>query len=80
MAIPDYQSCMLPLLTFASDGQEHHIVEAVEKLSDQFKLTQALILLKTFKTDHSGHHTLRFTRQSSDAKFLAIHREYIHGT
>lgn len=39
MAIPDYQSCMLPLLAFASDGQEHSIVEAVERLCDQFKLT-----------------------------------------
>ena len=41
MAIPDYQSCMLPLLAFASDGQEHSMAEAIEKLSAQFKLTQA---------------------------------------
>jgi len=40
MAIPDYQSCMLPLLVFASDGQEHSMAEAVEKLSDKFRLTQ----------------------------------------
>ncbi|MGA2548051.1 MAG: restriction endonuclease [Rectinemataceae bacterium] len=31
---------MLPLLVFASDGQEHSMAEAVEKLSDKFRLTQ----------------------------------------
>jgi restriction system protein len=41
MAIPDYQSCMLPLLALASDGQGHGMAEAVEKLSAQFKLTEA---------------------------------------
>jgi restriction system protein len=41
VSIPDYQSCMLPLLLFASDGEVHSIAEAVEKLSDQFKLTPA---------------------------------------
>ena len=41
MSIPDYQSCMLPLLIFASDKNEHSMAEAVEKLSAQFKLTQA---------------------------------------
>ena len=41
MSIPDYQSCMLPLLMFASDGMEHSMGEAVEKLSVQFKLTKA---------------------------------------
>ncbi len=37
MAIPDYQSCMLPLLVFASDGEEHSMAEAVDKLSNQFR-------------------------------------------
>jgi restriction system protein len=39
MSIPDFQTCMLPLLELASDGAEHKIADAVEKLSDRFKLT-----------------------------------------
>src|SRR5215208_103626 len=38
MAIPDYQSVMLPLLCLAEDGQEHSAREAVEKLADHFGL------------------------------------------
>lgn len=41
MAIPDYQSCMLPLLQFYSDGKEHTFREAIEALADEFKLTDA---------------------------------------
>jgi restriction system protein len=40
MSIPDYQACMLPLLLFASDGEEHGMAEAVERLSEQFGLSQ----------------------------------------
>jgi restriction system protein len=39
MAIPDYQSCMLPLLRYAADGQEHQLKDAVQKLAQEFKLT-----------------------------------------
>ena len=39
MAIPDYQSCMLPILEFAADGAEHRVAEAVEALSARFKLS-----------------------------------------
>ena len=39
MAIPDYQSCMLPLLRLAGDGEVHSMREAVEKLSDEFDLS-----------------------------------------
>lgn len=39
MAIPDYQTTMLPLLKFASDDQEHRFRDAVEALADEFKLT-----------------------------------------
>jgi restriction system protein len=39
MAIPDYQSCMLPLLEFYSDGQNHNFREAVEALAKEFSLT-----------------------------------------
>lgn len=37
--IPDYQSIMLPLLRLAGDREEHHIREATEKLTDEFKLS-----------------------------------------
>ena len=37
--IPDYQSCMLPLLRFASDRKVHKISEAVEYISNQLKLS-----------------------------------------
>lgn len=39
MTIPDYQSCMLPLLRFAVDGQEHQIKDAALKLADEFRLS-----------------------------------------
>lgn len=39
MAIPDFQSIMLPLLQLASDGQVHDINEAVEALACQFQLS-----------------------------------------
>lgn len=39
MAIPDYQSIMLPLLKYLGDGKEHHIREAIEALAAQFGLT-----------------------------------------
>ncbi len=40
MAIPDYQTIMLPLLKFAGDGKEHTLRESVEKLADEFGLTE----------------------------------------
>ena len=39
MPIPDYQTLMLPLLRFASDGAERPFREAVDKLADEFTLT-----------------------------------------
>ncbi|MCP9469046.1 MAG: restriction endonuclease [Nitrospira sp.] len=40
MAIPDYQSIMLPLLQFAADDKEHSLREAIERLSTEFGLTE----------------------------------------
>ena len=40
MAIPDYQSIMLPLLKYSSDKKEHTFHEAVHELTNQFKLTE----------------------------------------
>lgn len=39
MAIPDYQTCMLPLLKFYADGQEHANRESIDTLAAEFKLT-----------------------------------------
>jgi restriction system protein len=40
MAIPDYQSVMLPLLRLAADGREHSVRSAIEQLADEFRLTE----------------------------------------
>ena len=39
MAIPDYQSLMLPLLKLTTDGKEHTLAEAVDALADALRLT-----------------------------------------
>jgi len=39
MPIPDYQTCMLPLLTFAGTQGPHTLRSAVDTLSKSFKLT-----------------------------------------
>lgn len=39
MAIPDYQTIMLPLLEFAADGKEYSLRETIEALADQFGLS-----------------------------------------
>lgn len=39
MAVPDYQSLMLPLLKLTSDRQEHSLSEAIEILSQEFGLS-----------------------------------------
>ncbi len=40
MPIPDFQSCMRPLLDFVSDGEPHQLRDAYDSLSDFFELTQ----------------------------------------
>ena len=40
MPIPDYQRCMLPILRYASDGQEHQLKDAALKLAEEFGLSQ----------------------------------------
>lgn len=39
MAIPDYQTIMLPFLRIAGDNQEHRFRDAVELLAEEFSLT-----------------------------------------
>jgi len=40
MAIPDYQTLMLPILKIAGDGQEHRISDVVDQLARGFQLTE----------------------------------------
>ena len=40
MAVPDYQTIMLPLLKFAGDGREHSLSEAIDALATEFGLTE----------------------------------------
>lgn len=39
MAIPTYDKIMLPILQLASDGEEHHIRNAIDRLANYFELT-----------------------------------------
>ena len=39
MAIPDYQSIMLPLLKLAGDGETHKFGEGVDALARHYELT-----------------------------------------
>ena len=41
MAIPDYQTLMLPLLRLASDRQEHRFRDAVERLATELRISDA---------------------------------------
>ena len=39
MAVPDFQTLMLPLLKLAGDGQQHANADAVERLAQEFQLS-----------------------------------------
>ncbi|MGC1174826.1 restriction endonuclease [Polaromonas sp.] len=41
MAIPDYQTCMLPFLRFLEDGLEHSLGQAEDALAAHFQITPA---------------------------------------
>jgi len=40
VAVPDFQSVMLPFLEFLRDGQEHTMREVTDALAERFKLTE----------------------------------------
>ncbi len=52
MAVPDFQTLMLPLLKLAVDGQPHTLGEAVDRLAQEFELSNddRKILLKSGQT------------------------------
>lgn len=66
MPIPDYQSCMLPLLRYASDASEHTLKEAVAALAAEFRLTEEE------KREHlpSGQQTVILNRVSWARTYL----------
>lgn len=39
MPIPDYQTVMLPLMKYVSDGKEHSLREAIDAMADEFRLS-----------------------------------------
>ena len=41
MTIPDYQTCMLPLLHFLQDVKEHSLRETEDRLAEHFELSAA---------------------------------------
>jgi restriction system protein len=41
VAIPDYQSLMLPVLQVAADGREHRMADVIDVLASQLKLSDA---------------------------------------
>src|SRR5207237_3065157 len=67
MAVPDFQSLMLPLLRMAADGQEHPLVEAREVLAAEFKLTRA-----------EREEVLPSGRQPKFANRVAWAKSYLH--
>jgi len=39
MSVPDYESCMLPIMKIAEDAREHLLKDSIEAIADQFKLS-----------------------------------------
>lgn len=66
MAIPDYQSLMLPLLRFAGDEEEHSLRQAVESLADEFGLS-----------DEERQHLLPSGRQATFDNRVGWARTYL---
>ena len=58
MVIPDYQSCMLPLLEFTNDNPEHSLREAVEYVSVVFHLSA----VERKEQIQSGAHAIIYNR------------------
>lgn len=67
MPVPGYQEFMLPLLKLAADGHEHTFADAMEKLAEQFGITEqdkAVIL-------PSGTQTQFYNRVTWASTYLA---------
>jgi restriction system protein len=66
MAVPDFQSLMLPLLRISADGLEHSVAEARDTLAAEFKLS-----------DTDREEPLPSGRQSKFANRVAWARSYL---
>jgi restriction system protein len=70
LAVPDYQTLMLPVLQVASDGQEHVIGETVEIIASNFGLTDAdrnelLPSGRQFRFDNRVHWARSYLKQAA---------------
>lgn len=69
MAVPDYQSIMLPLLYVAGDGQEHSINDVIDILASEFRLTESerrelLPSGRQFRFDNRVHWARTYLKQA----------------
>ena len=48
MAIPDFQSRMLPLMKYSSDGKEHTLRETIEYLAREFNQNRLFLITHLF--------------------------------
>jgi len=76
MAVPDFQSLMLPLLRYAADGNEHSIAEARSHLAREFNLTAAEQeeLLPTGRTSRYANRVSWAKTYLSQAGLLCVPR------
>jgi restriction system protein len=70
LAVPDYQTLMLPVLQVAGDGQEHVIGETVEIIASNFGLTDAdrnelLPSGRQFRFDNRVHWARSYLKQAA---------------
>lgn len=70
MAVPDYQTLMLPVLQVASDGQEHTIGETIEIIASSFGLTdedrkELLPSGTQFRFDNRVHWARSYLKQAA---------------
>lgn len=69
MAVPDYQSLMLPVLQIAGDGLEHTIGETIEIIASHFSLSEAernelLPSGRQFRFDNRIHWARTYLKQA----------------
>ncbi|AKH37730.1 MULTISPECIES: winged helix-turn-helix domain-containing protein [Nitrosomonas] len=68
MTIPDYQTCMLPLLKYIEDGKEYLMRKAIDSLANHFQLTPA----ERPKLLPSGQQTIFHNRVGRTKSYLNV--------
>jgi len=66
MAIPDFQTIMLPLLRLAADGTDHTLGESVQAVADEFHLSPA----ERVQRQPSGSQTTIYNRVAWASSYL----------